>query len=108
MTDTTTPPTPETPVTTPIPETVAITDVNQFVGILTDWHAHKVAILEHMLQVPDGTEMQVDDGESIILTGDMLAGFKAGISIALMELGVLPFVAEMDPELTTDESVQAA
>lgn len=99
---------PATPITPPIPETVEITDVNQFVGILTNWHAKKVAILEHMLQVPEVTEMQVDGGTSVILTSDMLAGFKAGISVSLMELGILPFVAEMEPVTTTDEPVQAA
>lgn len=99
---------PATPITPPIPETVEITDVNQFVGILTDWHAQKVAILEHMLQVPDGTEMVVDDDTPIILTGDMLTGVRAGISLALMELGSLPFVAEMEPVTTADESVQTA
>ena len=88
MTETTPQPTP--------PETIEITDVNQFVGILIDWHAKKVAILEHMLQVPEGTEMIVDGGTPVILTGDMLAGVQAGISMALMELGILPFVAEME------------
>lgn len=99
MTDPTTPITP--------PDTIEITDINQFVGILSEWHAKKVAILEHMLQVPDGTEMIVDGGTPIILTGDMLAGVRAGISMALMELGSLPFVAEMEPATTTDEPVQA-
>lgn len=99
-----------TEATTPItpPETIEITDVNQFVGFLTAWHAKKVAILGHMLQVPEGTEMIVDGGTPVILTGDMLAGVQAGISMALMELGTLPFVAEMEPATPTDEPVQAA
>lgn len=90
------------------PETIEITDTNQFVGLLTAWHDKKVAILEHILQVPEGTEMTVDGGTPIILTGDMLAGVQAGISMALMELGSLPFIAEMEPATTTDEPVQAA
>lgn len=100
MTETTSQPT--------TPETIEITDVNQFVGILMAWHAKKVAVLEHMLQVPEGTEMAVDGGTPIILTGDILTAFKAGVSTSLMELGILPFVAEMTPAAKTDEPVQAA
>lgn len=74
------------------PAIVPIESLDQFVGILTRWHAHKVKVLEHMLSVPEGTEMQVDGGEPVPLTGDMMAGFRAGLSLALMELGNLPFV----------------
>lgn len=98
---------PPTQPTQPTPDIIEITDVNQFVGILAAWHSKKVAVLEHMLQVPEGTEMSVDGQDPLILTGDMLAGVKAGISIALMELGSLPFIAETEPVAIADESVQA-
>ena len=77
------------------PETLLIKDIDQFVNLLTRWHAEKVKVLEHMLEVPDGTEME-RDGVSVVLTADMLAGFKAGIDLALMELGSLPFATEPD------------
>ena len=77
------------------PETILIEDIDQFVNLLTRWHVEKVKVLEHMLEVPDGTEMECD-GVSVVLTGDMLAGFKAGINLSLMELGILPFVSEPD------------
>ena len=77
------------------PETILIGDIDQFVNLLTRWHVEKVKVLEHMLEVPDGTEMECD-GASVVLTGDMLAGFKAGINLSLMELGILPFVSEPD------------
>ena len=35
--------------------------------------------------------MQIGGGESVTMTGDMLVVFKAGIELALMELGTLPF-----------------
>lgn len=68
-----------------------VTSLDTFVALLSNWHQSKVAGLEHMLQVPAGVEMQVDDGPPVILSGERLDGFKAGISLALMELGILPF-----------------
>lgn len=76
--------------------TIEINDLDQFVRIMAGWHGQKVKTLKHMLEVPDGTEMIVgeDDPTKVILTGDMLAGFKAGIELSLIELGTLPFVYE--------------
>lgn len=71
-----------------------IESLDQFAGLLTAWHAEKVRVLEHMLQIPEGTEMVVDGGEAVPLIGDRLAGFKAGIQLSLMELGTLPFITE--------------
>lgn len=76
------------------PEILPITDLDQFAGLLTNWHASKVAVLEHMLSIPEGTEMSIDGGDSVPLTGDLLAGLKVGINLCLMELGNLPFITE--------------
>lgn len=79
---------------------VLIEDLDQFVSLLTGWHSNKVAMLEHLLEIPEGTEMQVDGGDSVALTGDILAGFKAGLNVALMELGKLPFESAPLPDAT--------
>lgn len=78
------------------PPTIEINDLEQFVRIMAGWHGQKVKTLKHMLEIPDGTEMIVGDESptKVILTGDMLAGFKAGIELSLIELGTLPFVYE--------------
>ena len=83
--------------------TIEIQDLNQFVMALVGWHNQKVDILKHMREVPEGTEMVITGEESskAILTGDLLAGFKAGIELALMELGTLPFGYETEPEAAT-------
>lgn len=83
------------------PPTIEIDDLNQFVQMLAAWHSQKVKTLEHMLEVPEGVEMVVTGEEPIILTGDLLAGFKAGIELSLMELGTLPFAYETEPEAAT-------
>lgn len=78
--------------------TVQIDDLDMFVRILASWHEQKVKTLKHMLEIPDGTEMTIgeDDSQKVILTGDVLAGFKAGIDLSLMELGELPFLYEAE------------
>ena len=87
-------------------DTLVIEDMNQFVQILVAWHSEKVKVLEHMLQVPDGSVMETN-GTKATLTGDLLAGFKAGIELALMELGTLPFAYETDPPEAANDSTQA-
>lgn len=78
------------------PELVQVQDVYTFVTLTTRWHSNKVAVLEHMLNVSEGTTIQSNGGTEIALEGAMLDGFKAGLGLALMELGQLPFVTESD------------
>ena len=92
--------------TEPIPDTLVIDDLNQFVFILEGWHNEKVKVLKHMLEVPEGTVMECD-GQEVILAGDLLAGFKAGLDLALIELGKLPFAYETDPPDAANDSTQA-
>ena len=77
-------------------ETVPIDDLDHFVTLLADWHTSKVNTVKHMLTIPEGTAVTVDDGEPLQLTGDLLKGFQLGLTVALSELGELPFVAEME------------
>ncbi len=87
-------------------DTLVIEDMNQFVQILVAWHSEKVKVLEHMLQVPDGTVMETN-GIDATLAEDLLIGFKAGIELALMELGTLPFAYETEPPEAANDSTQA-
>ena len=80
---------------------IEVTSVPQFMEMTTAWHTQKVKELEHTLKVPSGTEMEIanENGKTtiLVLEEDALAGFKAGIDVALMALGTLPF-SEMPPE----------
>jgi hypothetical protein len=88
------------------PETVVVQDIDQFIQLLNGWHQDKVKTLEHMLSVPEGTEVRFNDEGPQTLTGDMLKGFVIGLSLGLMELGTLPFAAEMDDTpASSDEPV---
>ena len=86
-------------------DTLVIEDMNQFVQLLVAWHSEKVKVLEHMMEVPDGSVMETN-GIKATLTGDLLVGFKAGIELALIELGTLPFAYETDPPEATNDSTQ--
>ena len=77
-------------------ETVAVESLDQFVMVLTAWHDNKCQVLKHLLEIPEGSEVQVSDDEPRIMTADLLVGFRLGIEMALSELGTLPFVAEME------------
>lgn len=77
-------------------DTLEVSDLDQFVKVLTAWHENKVKTLEHMSNLPPGTKMQIGEGKEVDLDGDMLLGFQAGITLALIELGILPFSAEPD------------
>lgn len=89
--------------TAEIPETiendVALTkvdDLDQFVRLLSGWHSQRVAELEALLSIPEGIEVAIDDGEHILLEGATRLAFIAGVTVALMKLGELPFVAETE------------
>lgn len=91
-------------------ELVEVEDLDQFAKMITVWHAGKVKVLEHFLQMPEGNEMQVGDEEPIKLEGDVLKGMKAGVQLALMEFGFLPFVTnlEAEPAAANDASATPA
>lgn len=75
-------------------EIVEIDSIDEFYAAITKWHTHKVGILQHILTVPEGTKMAIGGGPELLLTGDILDGVKAGIALALLELGELPFAQE--------------
>ena len=77
-------------------DTVEVNSLDRFVHFLSHWHANKVATLEHMKQIPEGSEIEIQGQESKVVQGDFLAGYKTGIQLALMELGELPFTAEVE------------
>lgn len=91
----------------PDEQVVMVDDINTFVDTLVGWHAKKVQILAHVREVPVDTVMQIKEGAEITLTEENRAAFQAGIDLALMELGTLPFVAveepaEAEPEAAND------
>ena len=82
------------------PDLIPIQNIDHFIHLIVGWHNNRVALLKHMMALPAGTEMQVDE-KTIVMDGERLEGFKDGLGLALMELGDLPFVVEtVEPTAT--------
>lgn len=92
------------------PDSHTINDLDTFFGLLTGWHRRQVATLNHMKDVPEGTEvtMEGDGSPPLVLSGDTLRGFQLGIETSLMELGTLPFYAETEDEPAASDEPQPA
>ena len=78
-------------------DTINVPDLDTFVELLVAWHSVKVKTLEHMLTVPENTEVTFDSNVPKVIAGDYREGFIAGISLSLMELGALPFAVKEEP-----------
>lgn len=85
------------------PEVPLITDVDHFANIITAWHAQQVATMQHLMDVPVDTEVVIgDEGESIVLSGDVHKAFKLGVDLSLDYFRTLPFTSvETDAEVST-------
>ena len=76
------------------PETLYVENMDHFIALLFAWHENKVKTLEHMMSIPEGTEVTFGDEMVQVLSNDVLKGFQIGLSLALIEMGQLPFMAE--------------
>lgn len=85
------------------PDLAPVTSIDVMVGLLAAWNHKQVALLNHMREIPPGTDMQYGD-ETIKLEGDTLKGFQVGLAIGHELLGKLPF--QIIPE-TEDEGSRA-
>ena len=76
---------------------LAVTNLDHFITLLTDWHNRQVATVKHLREVPTGMQTIIGDGEDakeMKLEGERLEGFQLGLDLALNFLGTLPFMAE--------------
>lgn len=81
---------------TQAPQTLLVETMDDFVRLLTGWHTNKVALLTHLKEIPEGSEVSLDAEEPKVLAGEYRAGFIMGLAVALEELGKLPFEAEVE------------
>lgn len=72
-------------------EKLFVTELSEFLPLFLDWHDRQVATLQHLLLVPTGTAVEIEDSETLVLEGDALRGFQLGLSMAMHYLGTLPF-----------------
>ena len=79
-------------------ETITVTSLDQFASLVARWHTAKIARLEHLLSIPEGTEVSFNEGEMTPMSGDLRQGFLIGLTTALSEFGGLPFVITPDAD----------
>ena len=73
-----------------------ISDLDQFAKIITGWHQLQVATIRHLYEMPEGIEVQEEDGEPFKLEGDTKRAFQLGLQMAMEYLGKLPFKPEYE------------
>lgn len=78
------------------PDTLNVTDLDQFVSLLNDWHQRQVATIQHLYEVPEGVEVQEENGTPFKLEGDVRRAFQLGLQMAMEYLGKLPFKPEYE------------
>lgn len=83
------------------PDTVPVTDLDQFVKMLVAWHRLQVATVKHHVSIPEGTRVSIEGEPEFVLEGDVLRGFQMGLTVGLNYLGTLPFMAEYEDDVPT-------
>ncbi len=68
-------------------------DLIEALCIVKKWHSRNIKTLNEMIESDDGSLYIAngDNGEQVELTGEILRGFKIGLSTAELILGKLPF-----------------
>jgi hypothetical protein len=83
-----------------------IESMDQFFSILSVWHSHQMQTVNHFMNIPDGTEVTLTNStDPLILTGDALRGFQAGLSTAMDYFGTLPISQSFGPEEAKEEQL---
>ena len=75
-------------------QTAPIESLDQFANLITNWNANNLALLQHMMEIPEGTKVEiVKEGktETLEMSGDMREGFCLGLFVAMSEIKELPF-----------------
>ncbi|WMR34745.1 host nuclease inhibitor protein [Metapseudomonas otitidis] len=72
------------------------TELRQIAEALITWHASKVQKLEAVLDTPADTEVRLGESDPIVLTGEALRGFRAGIAVAKEWFGKFPLSISHD------------
>lgn len=89
--------------------TAMLTSMDMMAALVTSWHTQQMGRLRHLLDIPEGTTFEIGDTK-LEVCGDVLAGFKFGVELAIMQFKDLPFervVASEDADTTADNTESA-
>lgn len=78
---------------------VPITSVEEMFDVFQQWHQHLMETLKHVENVPENV-LPVIEGEDseLVLEGDTLKAFKAGLGIAISLVEHFPVVTTSNEE----------
>lgn len=68
--------------------------LKELADVVIEWHASRVAHIDEILASESDKGIKItneEDGSEIIIEGAKLAGFRAGLHVAKLILGKLPF-----------------
>lgn len=75
-------------------QTAPIESLDQFANLVINWNANNLALLQHMMEIPEGTKVEiVKEGktETMEMSGPLREGFRLGLFVAMSEIKELPF-----------------
>lgn len=75
-------------------QTAPIESLDQFADLIINWNANTLALLQHMMEIPEGTKVEiVKEGktETMEISGPLREGFRLGLFVAMSEIEELPF-----------------
>jgi hypothetical protein len=92
---------------TPELEIAPMQNMDQFAFLMSSWFEDNHKQAQHFMTVPDGQSLTIKldkdkEAEELILTGDTMKGFKAGMIVMMSIFDRLPFES-----FTTTREVQA-
>lgn len=93
------------------PDVLMVETVDDFASLIAAWHHNRISQLQMAISAPDDVEIQFSlaEGEpEVTMNADNLAGFRAGLALALNLFGKLPFDAiPVEPTEVVEPEVPA-
>lgn len=81
--------------------------LKELADVVIAWHQSRIDHIDEILESGDGKKgiklKNEEDGSEIVIEGDKLAGFRAGLHVAKLILGKLPFSLQDPTEMDEEE-----
>jgi hypothetical protein len=80
--------------------------IQYLADMVVKWHESRLSQIDEILNTPGDKGLKLrneEDDSDILIEGEKLAGFRAGLHVAKLILGALPFSLEPPDEEEDDE-----
>lgn len=81
--------------------------IKELADVVIGWHQSRIEQIDEILGSANGDKglklRNEEDDSEIVIEGDKLAGFRAGLHVAKLILGKLPFTLEESTESLDDD-----